>query len=129
MKGFFIFVAGMIVMFVGMVMFGIYNDMYSGDDNIPGLTYLSEKQVGKTFEYKSVKILQAQSQNTALTWPNNQNEPAMFLIGNETDAFYDEQVIKIPPGYKLVQVGTYEYTNREKITKTVPAVAILKIVK
>jgi len=124
MKSFFIFIAGMITMLILMVgVYFYYNEEY---DDIPGLTYLSEKQVGKTFEYKSVKILQAQSQNTALTWPNNQNEPAMFLIGKETDAFYDEQVIKIPPGYKLVQIGTYEYTNREKITKTVPAVAILK---
>ena len=128
MKSFLFFVAGMIVMFVGLSIFGVYNEMYSGDRDIPGLSYLSEKQVGKTFEYRSIKIMQAHSQNTALVLPNQllATEPVMFLLGNESDAFYDDQIINIPKGYKLIQVGTYKYTTREKFEKIVPAVAILK---
>ena len=126
MKSFFIFIAGMIVMFVALTLFGVYTGMYSGDDNIPGLTYLSEQQTGDVFNYKNIEVLQAHSQNTALVWPKDKYDPVMFLIGNETDAFYDKQIINVPNGYKLVQVGTYRYTNREKIEKTVPAVSILK---
>lgn len=126
MKSFLFFIAGMVVMFVGLSMFGAYNEMYSGDGDIPGLTYLSEQQTGDIFNYKNIEILQAQSQNTALVWPKDKYEPVMFLIGNEADAFYDKQIINVPNGYKLVQVGIYRYTNREKIEKTVPAVAILK---
>ena len=126
MKSFLFFIAGMVVMFVGLSMFGVYNEMYSEGANISGLTYLSEQQVGKTFEYRSIKIIQAHSQNTALVWPTDKYDPVMFLLGNETDAFYDDQIINVPKGYKLVQVGTYRYTTREKIEKTVPAVAIVK---
>ncbi|MBR3654136.1 MAG: hypothetical protein IKN62_01720 [Elusimicrobia bacterium] len=128
MKSFFIFIAGMITMFVGMVLFGMYNEYFLGEGNVPGLTYLSEQQVGKTFEYRSIKIIQAHSQNTALVLPNQllASEPVMFLLGKESDAFYDDQIINIPKGYKLVQVGTYRYTTREKFEKIVPAVAIVK---
>ena len=124
MKSFFIFIAGMITMLV--IVFGIYNNLYMDEGHIPGLTYLSEQQTGDVFNYKNIVVLQAHSQNTALVWPKDKYEPVMFLIGNETDAFYDRQIINVPNGYKLVQVGTYRYTNREKIEKTVPAVAILK---
>ena len=126
MKSFFIFIAGMITMLILMVgVYFYYNEEY---DDIPGLTYLSEKQVGKTFEYRSVKIMQAHSQNTALVLPNQALvfEPVMFFLGKESDAFYDGQIINIPKGYKLIQIGTYRYTTREKIEKIVPAVAILK---
>jgi len=128
MKSFLFFIAGMIVMFAALTMFGVYTGVYSGDDNIPGLTYLSEQQVGKTFEYRSVRIIQTHSQNTALVLPNKDHayEPVMFLLGQEADAFYDNQIINIPKGYKLIQVGTYRYTSRQEIEKTVPAVAILK---
>lgn len=124
MKSFFIFIAGMITMLV--IVLGIYSNFYMDEEHISGLTYLSEQQVGKTFEYRSIKIIQTHSQNSALVLPTDKYDPVMFLLGNETDAFYDDQIINIPKGYKLVQVGTYRYTSRKEIEKTVPAVAILK---
>ena len=124
MKNFLFFVAGMITMLV--IMLGIYNNFYLDEDYIPGLTYLSEKQAGDIFSYKSIEVLQTHSQNTALVLPKDKYDPVMFLIGNEAGSFYDKQIINIPKGYRLIQVGTYRYTNREKIEKTVPAVSILK---
>lgn len=125
MKIFLSFIAGVIVTLACLVGIGIYNEATSGD--ISGLTYLSEQQVGTTFNYKKIRIIQAQSQRTALVLPIDEYNPAMLLVGTEQDAFYDEQIINIPNGYRLIQIGTYEYKNRENITKTVPAVAILKV--
>ena len=124
MKSFFIFIAGMITMLV--IVLGIYNNLYMDEEHISGLTYLSEQQTGDVFNYKSIEVLQAQSQNTALVLPKDKYEPVMFFIGKESDALYDKQIINVPNGYRLVQIGTYRYTNREKIERTVPAVSILK---
>lgn len=126
MKYFLSFIAGVVVTVVVLVGIGIYKNINEG--NIYGLTFLSENQVGQEFDYKSIKILQTHSQNTALVVPNKEYtfEPVMFLLGNETDSFYDNQVINVPKKCKLVQVGTYQYENREKIYRTVPAVMIVK---
>ena len=127
MKSFFIFIAGMITMLV--IMLGVYNNFHIDENYIPGLTYLSEQQTGDIFNYKNIEVLQTHSQNTALVLPKDKYEPVMFLIGNEPDSFYDKQIINIPNGFKLVQIGTYRYTNREKIERTVPAVSILTLKK
>ena len=53
-------------------------------------------------------------------------EPVMLLLGKESDSFYDSQIINIPNGFYLSQIGSYKYQNKENLTKTVPAVIITK---
>ena len=98
------------------------------DGKIPGLTFLSEKQTGASFNYKSVQVIQAVYQKAALILPNEAFtfEPVMLLLGKESDSFYDSQIINIPKGFYLSQIGSYKYQNKENFTKTVPAVVIVK---
>lgn len=52
------------------------------------------------------------------------NAPVMLLVGEETEHYYDEQIIKIPVKQCAKQIGVYKYQNKEDMFKTVPAVSI-----
>lgn len=130
MKKFLCFILGMITMLVILVVLNLYtNHYYEGDDYyIPGLTIFSEKQTGDNFSYNSVKVIQVVEQGAALVLPNKELtfEPVILLLGEKTKSFYDNQIINIPKGFHLSQVGLYRYENKLNFTKTVPAVVIVK---
>jgi len=48
----------------------------------------------------------------------------ILLINYEGKAYYDDQKIEIPANKCARQIGTYQYTTRDKFEKTVPAVVI-----
>ncbi len=128
MKNIFIFVAGMITMFVLMVLFGIAVNS-SSNSGYPGLTIFEEE--GKCTGAKQIQIMQTLEPNMALahakTQPNaiyDPNEILVLLLGDEKASYYDDQKINIPKGMCAKQVGTYQYQSRELGMKTVPAVII-----
>ena len=128
MKNIFIFVAGMITMFVLMVLFAIAVNS-SSNSGYPGLTIFEEE--GKCTGAKQIQIMQTLEPNMALahakTQPNaiyDPNEILVLLLGDEKASYYDDQKINIPKGMCAKQVGTYQYQSRELGMKTVPAVII-----
>ena len=128
MKNIFIFVAGMITMFVLMVLFGIAVNS-SSNSGYPGLTIFEEE--GKCTGAKQIQIMQTLEPNMALahakTQPNaiyDPNEILVLLLGDEKASYYDDQKINVPKGMCAKQVGTYQYQSRELGMKTVPAVTI-----
>ena len=48
-----------------------------------------------------------------------------LLVNNENKSYYDDQVIKLPTGKCFKQIGTYQYTTKEDILKTVPVVQVM----
>ena len=48
----------------------------------------------------------------------------VLLINYDGKSYYDEQKIKIPAGKCARQRGTYQYTTRNDMFKTVPVVVI-----
>ena len=128
LKNILIFVAGMVTMFILMVLFGIAVNS-SSNSGYPGLTIFEEE--GKCTGARQVKIMQTLEPNMALahakTQPNaiyDENEILVLLLGDENASYYDDQKINIPKGMCAKQVGTYQYESRELGMKTVPAVTI-----
>lgn len=128
LKNILIFVAGMVTMFILMVLFGIAVNS-SSNSGYPGLTIFEEE--GKCTGAKQIKIMQTLEPNMALahakTQPNaiyDENEILVLLLGDENASYYDDQKINIPKGMCAKQVGTYQYESRELGMKTVPAVTI-----
>ena len=128
LKNILIFVAGMVTMFILMVLFGLVVNS-SSNSGYPGLTIFEEE--GKCTGAKQIKIMQTLEPHMALahakTQPNaiyDENEILVLLLGDENASYYDDQKISIPKGMCAKQVGTYQYESRELGMKTVPAVTI-----
>ena len=128
LKNILIFVAGMVTMFILMVLFGLAVNS-SSNSGYPGLTIFEEE--GKCTGARQIKIMQTLEPNMALahakTQPNaiyDENEILVLLLGDENASYYDDQKINIPKGMCAKQVGTYQYESRELGMKTVPTVTI-----
>lgn len=48
----------------------------------------------------------------------------VLFLADEKTSFYDDKVISLPKGKCFRQMGTYRYTTRENIQKTVPVLGI-----
>lgn len=48
----------------------------------------------------------------------------VLFLSDENSTYYDDQVISVPEGKCLRQVGTYRYMTRRNMEKTVPVVEI-----
>ena len=146
MKKFLLFIGGFIAgilatVFVGYVI-AIANK--PTDEGLLGLTVFSEKGecVKTTSKSKSVEIgiLQVVEPDKALGNVTNYNDKKLYgdkiyrdydigndivvlLINNEGKTYYDDQTIDIT-NRCLRQIGTYQYTAKTGIEKTVPAVVI-----
>lgn len=127
LKNILIFIAGMVTMFILMLLFGLVVNS-SSNSGYPGLTIFEEE--GKCTGAKQIKIMQTLEPNMALahakTQPNaiyDENEILVLLLGDEKASYYDDQKINIPKGMCAKQVGTYQYEAKMGM-KTVPAVII-----
>lgn len=118
------------------VAFYVGNKLISnnGTDNIRGLTMLKEGEKGSVFDTKNIKVMQTLSSKMALAHTGKEdsfthkmeyyNGILVLYIASDNVRLYDDQVIEIPQGKNLVQVGTFEYETKNKTMKTVPAVSI-----
>ena len=128
LKSLLIFIAGMVTMFVIMVVIGISMNS-SNNGNYPGLTLFEEE--GKCINAKQLEVMQTLEPNMALsiakTQPNSlyyPNEILVLLLGDEKNSnYYDDLKINIPKGKCAKQIGTYQYEAKMGM-KTVPAVTI-----
>lgn len=48
----------------------------------------------------------------------------VFFPASNEAAYYDSQIITLPKGKCFKQIGTYRYTTKDGMTKTVPAIDI-----
>lgn len=51
-------------------------------------------------------------------------ELAVLFLDEHGNGFYDNQVITVPKGKCLRQLGLYRYINKDNMPKTIPVVAI-----
>ena len=128
MKNFFIFIAGMITMFIIILLIGAINQY--GGDGYPGLT-IFEKEGACINNAKQIKIFQTLESDLALAHTQKKmdafldlDDTLVLILGAENTHFYDEQKITIPNGKCAKQVGTYQYNAKNGVMKTVPAVVI-----
>ena len=123
------FLAGVIVTFLVLVVIGLSNQKSS--PNIPGAKMF--EQPTEVVQESSFKVMQAIQENAALV--NAKSGSYSFgdmymgtlylLINNEGHYYYDDEIVKVPQGKKVRQVGIYRYETKMEIEKTVPIIEIM----
>ena len=91
---------------------------------------------GDIINEKSIKVLQVIAEDAALV--NGDTEliggtslkgmfvgPVYLIVSNQKNAYYDDQIIKLPKGKLFRQVGVYKYPTQKGNIKTVPIIMIM----
>jgi len=115
------FVAGIIVTILVLILINARNQSSYG---LPGLTAFPEK--GECIKTRGeIVVFQVLKPNMALAKTGDFSDGIVVLLVNyDGKSYYDEQKIKIPADKCARQKGTYQYTTKGEIIKTVPAVVI-----
>jgi hypothetical protein len=93
------------------------------NDGLLGLTVFPEK--GECITKDEIEVFQVLEPNIALATTGNILDGIVILLVNYDDkSYYDQQKIKIPENKCARQIGTYQYTSKKEIIKTVPVVVI-----
>ena len=103
------------------------------DTNNNGMIFF--EQPGKCLSTKSFEVMQVIDDNHALAhemeWDSylkkyEQTDLLVLVTNDNGEYYYDEQLIKIPKGKCMRQVGVYKYKNRMDVVKTVPIVKLME---
>lgn len=129
MKKFLIFLAGFIsgaVVLLGVLLL-IAKGVENNSSRIQGLTLF--EQPGEVMPAKSYEVLQVVDGGNALanaeSGHNTYYGMVVLFLADENTNYYDDQIIKVPQGKCIRQVGTYQYPTKNGY-KTVPAVKLYK---
>ena len=125
MKSFLIFIGGAIAGILATLLFAfLVSKSNQANDGLLGLTVFPEK--GECITTKNeIEIFQVVKPNMALAETGKYPDRIMILLINyDSKSYYDDQKIEIPVNKCARQIGTYQYTNKMGIDKTVSAVVI-----
>lgn len=113
------FVSGMVFLFLVLLIIG---KTYATND---GMTYFEKP--GKCISTKDFEVMQVVGEGYALAKEKKGYVGGILvLVTNENgELYYDDQVIKVPEGKCMRQIGVYEYQTRMETTKTVPIVQVM----
>lgn len=89
---------------------------------------------GEVVSSSSFKVIQALDANSALVYGEEKGILSDYFggtvycltVSDEHAGLYDDQIIEVPKGYEARILGTYKYETTQKITKTVPVIAIME---
>lgn len=126
MKNVLIFIAGMVTGAVLLLGISFFVAKASYDDGVT----LFEKD-GEIISENSFQVFQVVESGNALAY---EVEPGyldmlptdlvVLFLSEDGKSFYDDQIIKVPAGKCVRQIGVYRYPTKDEIVKTVPIVAI-----
>jgi hypothetical protein len=116
------FVVGIIATIL--VVFLIYVANQPNDDGLFGLTIFQEKGECITTE-SEIEVMQVVESNMALAWTGGYLDRILVLLINyDGKSYYDNQKIQIPANKCARQIGIYQYSAKNGMDKTIPAVVI-----
>lgn len=95
----------------------------SNNSGIIGLEMFEEP--GDYMEYSQFEVFQVLESGCALAHTDDSFGAIVFIIPNEKQQFYDDQKIVLKNDQCAQHVGTYKYSTKMEIEKTVPAVRII----
>lgn len=121
-----IFIAGVVTGMLLTIAFGYFIAVMKSDDY--GITFLDTE--GECVSSKSFRVRQVLSSGNALAEEVNSihsigSDLTVLFYNDGTKTYYDNQIIKIPDGKCAKQIGTFQYTTKVGLNKTVPVVEIL----
>lgn len=108
-----------LIIIAGGIAFYITTDKMTSDDTdeLKGLVMLQEGEIGTEINTKSLKIIEMKTPNTALAVIADEELPSgkyiygitdVLYIAPENERLFEGQIINIPDGKKLMQVGTFK---------------------
>lgn len=95
----------------------------SNNSGIIGLEMFEEP--GDYMEYSQFEVFQVVESGCALAHADESFGSIVFIIPNESQQFYDDQKIVLKNDQCAQHVGTYKYSTKMEIEKTVPAIRIV----
>jgi hypothetical protein len=115
------FVAGIIATILVAILINFSNQP---NDSLLGLTVFPKK--GECIKTTGeIEVFQVLKPNMALARTGDFLDGIVVLLVNyDGRSYYDEQKVKIPADKCARQIGTYQYSTKNEIVKTVPAVVI-----
>ena len=122
MKKWIIYVLGVITGIILTFVFAFCVNL-SNNSGIIGLEMLEEP--GDYMEYSQFEVFQVVESGCALAYADESFGSIVFIIPNESQQFYDDQKIVLKNDQCAQHVGTYKYSTKVEIEKTVPAIRIV----
>jgi hypothetical protein len=129
MKKWMIFGAGVITGILALLLIKAilaYSKTNGGDiDN--EITWFDEP--GEVFDESALKVFYVLAKHDALVEPAYApylNEKVYLLVNDEEKYYYDNEIVKVPEGYQLRQMGIFRYPTQDEEIRTVPVVKIIK---
>ena len=131
MKKFLIFIGGFVAGIIATILVAFLISVTNKpNDGLLGLTVFPEKGECMTIK-NEITVFQVLEPNMALATVGNIGDIGdivdrivVLLVNYEGVTYYDKQKINIPANKCARQIGTYQYTSKDKNVNTVPAVAI-----
>ena len=120
MKKYLVFGGGVITGFVLAFIFAI---VFSRCSSSNGVTLFDEP--GEIVKEKSFNVFQVIGEDAALVHGEESFVTVYLLTNSIGKYYYDNEVITVPTGKVVRQIGIYQYETREKFGKTVPIVEIM----
>ena len=130
MKKWLIFGGGVLM---GVVMTFVFAFLFSASrsGNNDGTTWF--ERPGDVIDVKAFKVFQVLDENAALVEGQTHEDldleiftGAVYLLTNEDGKYYyDDEIIKVPDGKVVRQVGIYQYQTKSDFGKTVPIIQIM----
>lgn len=122
MKKWLIYVLGVITGIVLTFAFAFCVNL-SNNSGIIGLEMFEEP--GEDMEYTQFEVFQVLDSGCALTNADDTFDVTVFIMPDDKQQFYDNQKIVLKNDQCAQRVGTYRYSTKKGIEKTVPAVKII----
>lgn len=122
MKKWIIYVLGVITGIILTFVFAFCVNL-SNNSGIIGLEMFEEP--GDYMEYSQFEVFQVVESGCALAHAEESFGSIVFIIPNESQQFYDDQKIVLKNDQCAQHVGTYKYSTKMEIEKTVPAIRIV----
>ena len=128
MKKWLIFLGGVVTGVVLTFLFAfLFSTSHSNSNN--GITWFEKP--GDVIEVKSFKVFQVLDKDAALVNGATHEEydiysGAVYLMTTEEGKYYyDDEVVRVPDGKVVRQVGIYQYQTKAEFEKTVPIIQIM----
>lgn len=122
MKKWIIYVLGVITGIILIFAF-VFCVNLSNNSGIIGLEMFEEP--GDYMEYSQFEVFQVVESGCALAYADESFGSIVFIIPNESQQFYDDQKIVLKNNQCAQHVGTYKYSTKMEIEKTVRAIRIV----
>ena len=99
--------------------------------SIEGATFFEEP--GECLSTNQFEVMQVVGDNCALAFEQEYdnyfgytNTFVLVLLTNDNgECYYDKQIVKVPKGKCMRQIGVYKYQTKSEIWKTVPIVKLM----